>query len=180
MSVRSGTHRLGPEEGTLSVQTKRGGAAAKAGHDLVIEVGFWSATLTLADDAAESSVELSADPNSLRVVEGSGGMQELGPDDIANIEQTIDDEVLEGKEITFRSTTVKTDGDRIRVDGELGIGERSGPIGFELAVGDAGVLSASAVVKQSDWGIKPYSALFGALKVRDEVVVKFEAHAQSR
>ena len=58
MSVRSGTHRLGPERGTLSVHTKRGGAAAKAGHDLVIEVGSWSATLTLADDAAESSVEL--------------------------------------------------------------------------------------------------------------------------
>ena len=174
MSVRSGTHRLGPERGTLSVHTKRGGAAAKAGHDLVIEVGSWSATLTLAEDAAESSVELSADPSSLRVVEGSGGMQELGPDDIANIEQTIDDEVLEGREITFRSTTVTTDGDRIRVEGELGIGERSGPIGFELAVGEAGALSANAVVKQSDWGIKPYSALFGALKVRDEVVVSFE------
>ena len=28
---------------------------------------------------------------------------------------------------------------------------------------------ASAIVKQSDWGIKPYSALFGALKVADEV-----------
>jgi YceI-like domain len=179
MSVQSGTHRLGPERGTLSVHTKRRGAAAKAGHDLVIEVGSWSATLILGDGAAESSVELSADPNSLRVVEGSGGMQELGPDDMSNIEQTIDDEVLEGREITFRSTTVKTDGDRIRVDGELGIGERSGPIGFELAVGEAGALSASAEVKQSDWGIKPYSGLFGALKVRDEVVVSFETHAQS-
>ena len=179
MSVQPGTHRLGPERGTLSVHTKRGGAAAKAGHDLVIEVGSWSATLTLADDAAESSVELSADPSSLHVVEGSGGMQALGPDDIANIDQTIENEVLEGREITFRSTTVTTDGDRIRVEGELGIGERSGPIGFELAVGEAGALSASAVVKQSDWGIKPYSALFGALKVRDEVVVSFETHAQS-
>jgi polyisoprenoid-binding protein YceI len=106
-------------------------------------------------------------------------MQERGPDDIANIDQTIHDEVLGGREITFRSTTVTIDGDRIRVDGELGIGERSGPIGFELAVGEAGALSASAVVKQSDWGIKPYSALFGALKVTDEVVVSFEAHAQS-
>lgn len=179
MSVSSGTHQLGPERGILSVHTKRGGAAAKAGHDLLIEVGAWSATLTLADDAGESSVELIADSNSLRVVEGSGGMQELGPDDLANIDQTIHDEVLEGREITFRSTKVTIDGDRIQVDGELGIGERSGPIGFELAVGEAGALSASAVVKQSDWGIKPYSALFGALKVTDEVVVSFETHAQS-
>jgi hypothetical protein len=29
-------------------------------------------------------------------------------------------------------------------------------------------------VRQSDWGIKPYSALFGALKVRDEVEVSLD------
>ena len=44
--------RLGPENGTLTVRTGRGGAAAKAGHDLVIEVERWSATL---DDARRSS-----------------------------------------------------------------------------------------------------------------------------
>jgi hypothetical protein len=31
------------------------------------------------------------------------------------------------------------------------------------------------VLKQSDWGIKPYSTLFGALKVVDEVEVALEA-----
>ena len=35
-----------------------------------------------------------------------------------------------------------------------------------------GTLSGSAVVKQTDWGIKPYSTLFGALKVADEVEVE--------
>ena len=38
-----------------------------------------------------------------------------------------------------------------------------------------GDLSAVAVVKQTDWGMKPYSALFGALKVADEVVVWIKA-----
>jgi len=32
------------------------------------------------------------------------------------------------------------------------------------------------VVTQSTWGIKPYSALFGALKVKDEVEVGLEGH----
>ena len=38
MSLQAGTYRLGPEDGTLRVRTGRSGAAAKAGHDLLIEV----------------------------------------------------------------------------------------------------------------------------------------------
>ena len=36
-------------------------------------------------------------------------MQALGDDDVANIHQTIDDEVLMRQDITFRSTRVQTD-----------------------------------------------------------------------
>ena len=144
----------------------------------MIRVGAWRAALTVDEDATESSVELSADPGSLRVIEGSGGMQELGQDDVANIEQTIVDEVLEGREISFRSNRAKPSpaGDRIRFEGELTIGEHTRSIGFDLAVGEDGALRANAVVKQSDWGIKPYSTLFGALKVRDEVDVVLDGH----
>jgi hypothetical protein len=35
-------------------------------------------------------------------------------------------------------------------------------------------------VKQSDWGIQPYSGLFGTLKVKDEVEVVGEASLPSR
>jgi hypothetical protein len=38
------------------------------------------------------------------VREGTGGMQALGDDDKANIQQTIDDEVLKRQAIAFRST----------------------------------------------------------------------------
>ena len=40
----------------------------------------------------------------------------------------------------------------------------------------AAIASATAVVKQSAWGMKPYSALFGALKVADDVEVVLEGH----
>jgi hypothetical protein len=36
-------------------------------------------------------------------------------------------------------------------------------------------LRATAEVVQSQWGIKPYSALFGALKLRDAVDIEVEA-----
>lgn len=176
MSARSGTHQLGPDQATLSIHTGRAGAAAKAGHDLVIEVTEWKAELTLAEDPADARVALDADSGSLRVVEGSGGIQPLSDEDKANIEQTIDDEVLEGRPISFRSERAAPAEAGIRFDGELRIGDARGAAGFELAIGDGDALHASTTLKQSDWGIKPYSALFGALKVRDELEILLDGH----
>ena len=94
MPIQAGTHKLGPENGTLTVRTTRTGAAAKAGHNLVIDVTAWQATLEVGEDPAQTSIVLDADATSLRVREGTGGMQALGDDDKASIEQTIDDDVL--------------------------------------------------------------------------------------
>lgn len=166
------TYRLGPDDGTLSVRTQRTGAAAMAGHNLLIHVTAWEATIALGDD---TSVAVDADGSSLRVQEGSGGMQALQDEDRENIRQTIDDEVLHGQTIAFRSTEVKPGGAGLRVDGELTLNGETRPLGFDLALTADGRLEASAVVKQSDWGMKPYSTLFGALKVVDEVAVSVEA-----
>jgi polyisoprenoid-binding protein YceI len=170
-------YRLGPESGTLLVRTGRTGAAAKAGHDLVIRVETWEATLDVSDAPSRASAVLSVDATSLRVVDGTGGVQALDDDDRASIVQTIDDEILKRQEIGFRSTDVEVASDRsgLSVRGDLTLVGVAAPIAFELAVGDEGKLTGSAVLKQTDWGIKPYSALFGALKVADEVEVSLDA-----
>jgi hypothetical protein len=156
----------------------RTGAAAKAGHNLLLRVTSWEARLALGAEATDTSLELDVDAGSLRVLEGTGGMQALGDDDKANIEKTIDDEVLKRKAITFRSTEVQpaAAGGGLSVQGDLTLLGRSHPLAFDVAVADDGTLSAVAVVKQTDWGMKPYSALFGALKVVDEVEVEVEVH----
>src|SRR5436309_953127 len=61
---------LGPDNATLTIRTGRSGGAAKAGHDLLIEVGSWQATLDL---EGQPALTLSADSSSLRVLEGTGG-----------------------------------------------------------------------------------------------------------
>lgn len=144
----------------------------------MIHVTSWGATLEVGEDPADTSIELTADATSLRVHEGTGGMQALGEDDTANIHQTIDDEVLRGQGITFRSTRVQSapDGSRMSVEGDLTLVGRTQPIAFDLAIGDDGTLSAAAGVTQTAWGVKPYSALFGALKVKDEVEVLLDGH----
>jgi polyisoprenoid-binding protein YceI len=165
------TYALGPDNATLTVRTGKTGAASKAGHNLVIEVTSWSATLELGDSP---SATLDADARSLHVREGSGGVQSLDDDDLANIDQTIDDEVLEGTTIAFRSSRVAIDGHRIDVEGELELAGKSGPLAFALTLEDDSRLTGSAVVTQTQWGMKPYSTLFGTLKVADDVEVAID------
>ena len=112
--------------------------------------------------------------------EGTGGMKALGEDDKASIRETIDDEILKGQAVEFRSTSVKpsADGGRRSVEGDLTLVGATRPVAFDIAV-EGGRISGSVVVKQSDWGIKPYSALFGALKVADEVEVAIDASLPS-
>jgi polyisoprenoid-binding protein YceI len=173
VSIQAGTHTFGPDNGTLSVRTGRTGAAAKAGHNLLIQVTAWQATFEVGEDPAQTSIVLVVDPTSFRVREGTGGMQALGDDDKANIEATIDDEVLKRMRIEFRSTAVQTapGGDRISVQGELTLVGETRPVSFDLAVGADGTLSGSIVLKQTNWGMTPYSTLFGTLKVTDDVEV---------
>lgn len=173
MSIPSGTFRLGPDNAKLSLRTERAGAAAMAGHDLVIRVTSWDAQLVIGD---EPSAELDADGRSLRVIESTGGMQALGEEDRSNIHETISSDVLTREQISFRSNRIEAqpDGNRLHVDGDLTLVGQTRPIAFDLVVGEQGAVSGSAVIKQTDWDMKPYSALFGALKVKDEVVVVLE------
>jgi hypothetical protein len=176
MTIEPGRHELGPANGTLSVRTGKGGVAAKAGHNLLMEVGVWRATVQVGSEPAQTQLELTADSRSLRVLEGSGGMHSLGDDEKTGIQQTIDEEVLRGTAIAFHSTAVEpADGGRVSVQGELELAGASHPISFELDVSDAGKLTATAIIKQTDWKMKPYSALFGTLKVSNEVEVAIDA-----
>jgi polyisoprenoid-binding protein YceI len=165
-------YRLGPDDGTLSVRTRRTGAAAMAGHNLLMHVTSWEANIEL---GGEMAVALDADGGSLRVQEGSGGVQALQDEDKANIRQTIDAEVLHGQAIEFRSTDVKPAGAGLRVTGDLTLNGQTRPLSFDLTLTTDGRIEGTAVVRQSDWGMKPYTGLFGALKVVDEVEVAIEA-----
>jgi hypothetical protein len=133
-------------------------------------VTAWEGTL----DLEAGTAELSADGSSLRVQRGTGGMMELGDEDKDNIHKTIDDEVLEKRNITFRSTSIEGEDSHYQVDGELTLAGSTQPLSFNLVV-DGDTLSARATVTQTRWGMKPFSALFGTLKVLDDVEVQLSA-----
>jgi hypothetical protein len=171
MPIMPGTRELGPENASLRVETKRRGAAAKAGHDLVIEVRSWRAKLVIGDDPADNSLVVSADSGSMEVLEGTGGIMALTDEDKVEIKKTLEDEVLEPGSVEFKASgfAAKEDGRPLEVTGELSMNGKTHPLDVELDVETEGTMSGSAILKQSDWGIEPYSGLFGTLKVRDEV-----------
>ncbi len=95
-----------------------------------------------------------------------GGDQALTDKDRADIRKSIGDKVLGSDPITFRSSAANFDGSaRLRVEGELSMAGNSRPAVFELDAGEDGTIELAP----SDWGIKPYRGLMGALKVRESV-----------
>jgi polyisoprenoid-binding protein YceI len=181
MTLSPGVHKLGPENANLVVKTYREGMAAKAGHDLIIEVTGWEATLEVGDDPRESRLELSADARSLHPREGLRGVKPLSDRDRSEIRKNIDEKVLGGETIRFGSSAVEESGPgRLSVQGDLTLRGVSRPATFELEVGPDGTVAGAVELVQSDWGIKPYRGLMGALKVRDSLEVVFDGRLPPR
>jgi polyisoprenoid-binding protein YceI len=177
MALPARTHRFGPENASLQVRTYREGVAAKAGHDLIIAVTRWDATVQVADEPAGWTIELNADPGSLEVREGLGGVKPLTDKDRVEIRKNIAEKVLGSQPIRFRSRDVRlAEGDaRLTVEGELSMAGGARPVTARLAIDGGGAIRGTILLTQSDWGIKPYRGLMGALKVRDDVEVVIEA-----
>ena len=166
MSIPEGTHNIGPSNGTLKVKTGREGAAAKAGHDLVLGVNSWDATVEGGDSP---TIKLTADPGSMEVIQGSGGAKPLSDKDKADIKKSISGKVLGSSQISFHSSEV-TDS---TAKGELSIAGSSSSVSVPLNV-NGEKISGSIQLSQSEFGIKQFKALMGALKVSDQVTVEFE------
>ena len=171
-SLRPGEHRIGPDSGTLQVLTYREGMAQKVGHDLVIDVGGWEATVEVGPDGgAPAAIALEVDAGTLHVREGLHGVKPLTDKDRASIHRDVQEKILRGQPISFRSTQVERNGRALTVRGELTIAGVTRPASFQLELAEGGRLTGNLPVTQSEWRIKPYRAFMGTLRVRDTVEV---------
>jgi polyisoprenoid-binding protein YceI len=185
MGLPTGTFQLGPDQAQLTVCTTKAGIGARLAHDLVLEARSWHATLTLGDFVGDAVVEATVDAGSLEVIDASGGVRPVSDDDKVEIHGNLTgDRGLRAGEhpaITFRSQSVRGDLPSLSVSGDLTIVGVTQPLSLSVSVDEPGgdepgetTFAAHATVVQSDYGITPYSALFGAIKVADavEIVVK--------
>jgi polyisoprenoid-binding protein YceI len=142
-----------------------------------MEVTRWSAQAAVdTAEAANSAVTAEIEVESLEVIEGTGGVKALTDADRAEIIKIVREKILHTGThpvIKFRSTGVRGTPESFTVEGDLTIMGVTKPITVSGQVaGDR--LTGGAAVVQSHWGIKPYSALFGQLKVADPIEIEFD------
>ena len=171
----TGSFRLGPDSGRVVIKTGRAGLAARAGHDLTIEVTRWSATVTVPGAgvaAAEVTAEL--DLGSLAVLEGTGGAKPLSDKDRRDILNTAG-KILGRGTARFTSSRIIPAASGGAIEGTLTLGGATRPARLQLVSRGPGQYRGTATVRQTDHGIAPYTGFFGALKLKDEVTVEVEA-----
>ena len=169
--VNSGTYKLGPQDGHLTVKIDPDGIGTGMAHALTLEVQDWSADVTVDDDISKSTVNVTANLGSLSVIKSSGQMSDKDKADIKkNTEKTI-----KGATATFKSKSVSGDDKRAKVSGDLSTGGSSTSASMDLTLTDSKA-SGSMNVSHAALGIKPYSAPMGVIKVKDSVTVEFEAN----
>ena len=167
-------HRLDAGSAECFVFTFKEGLLSAVAHDVKIRVKSFH--IEVHEEARR--VEATFDAASLEVVSAMSGGSEsrgsLSPEQKREIEGNIRGDVLDSDrhpEIHFRSTAVEERGDGFRIRGELSLHGKSRSMVVELTrEGDRYV--AKARIHQPDFGIRPYSALFGTLKVKADVTVE--------
>jgi polyisoprenoid-binding protein YceI len=178
VAATSGNFRLGPDTGRVVIKTSRSGLAARAGHDLTIEVTRWSAQVEVPaeSDGGQSAATVSAelDLGSLEVREGTGGAMPLTDRDRREIKKQMGG-ILRGGTATFASSRIiPSPSSGGAIEGTVTLNGKSQPARLQLADSGSGRYRGSATLAQTGFGIKPYTGFFGALKLKDEVVVEFE------
>lgn len=181
VAIEPGSHEIGPEQGLLLLHTAREGLAAKAGHDLTIGVDDWAGTLDVAEDIERSAIDVTADVSSLRVLSGKGGAKPLSERDkreiVSNARRALG--AAKNPQVRYVSKAIEASGSGGVVHGEFTINGRTRPVNLVVRDLGDGRYEAAATIVQTEFGIKPFAGLFGALKIADEVGVSIEADLSS-
>jgi len=158
-------------KGTISVFTFKDGILARAAHDLALRMEQFDVTL---------------DGDHITAVMPLEGLAVLGPVEggvvraerydaaqRADVERTMHAEVLHSArspEARFAGRAI-ADGAGFHVDGQLELAGRTATLAFDVRR-DGDVYRARFEIPPSRWGIAPYKALLGAIKLKDSVRIE--------
>jgi polyisoprenoid-binding protein YceI len=181
----------------LTIQAFRGGALAKAGHNHVIASHTLTGTLYVPTDPARATFEihmpvadLTIDEAVLRAKENSEDFPPEIPDSAkeGTRRNMLSAALLDGEhfpEIVLRSQRLEpapgAGGSQWIAHVQVTVRDHTSsvvvPVHYEEQ-DDQIVVSGELLLKQSDLGLTPFSALLGALQVVDEMKIRFRVVAK--
>ena len=168
--------RFHQDNADVLVFTFKEGLLSAVAHDLKIRVTRFAIHI----DEETKGIEATFDPQSLRVVtamkDGGEAHGAMSDSDRSKIEENIQDDVLHPRkfqQIRFVSTSVEEDpqGTGYRVRGRLTLHGETRDVAFTSRSDGEGQV-AEVKIHQPDFGIKPYSAMLGTLKIKPELLVR--------
>jgi polyisoprenoid-binding protein YceI len=184
---RTRTYTIVPSESSFWVFVGKAGLFSALAHDHEIGVKSFSGRVVVpAAGANGGSLEMEVDAPSLVVLD-----KKPSEEDKKKIFNSMHNEVLESakyQKITFKSVSVSdvkqtgNDAYSFVVNGDLtlrGVTNRIAvPVAATVTPQDLRA-TGKYTLKQTDYGIKPYSAAGGTIKVKDEVVINFNIVAKA-
>lgn len=173
-----------PHLSRFTVKASVSGLLKVFGHDPTISIRGFEGEIRLdPDDLESSSLQFRIDPGALDVP------QEMNSKDRREMEKIMKDEVLETSrfpEIVFESGKVagEQSGEgnyRFNINGELTMHGQTHAerISAQVSVNGQNLHAhGEFTLLQTDYGIKPYSAAGGVLKLKDELKLSFDLVAR--
>jgi hypothetical protein len=166
------TTRFDASNSDCFIFTEKAGLLSAAAHDLKLRVERFEV------EVEKAAVQARFDASSLRVVCAmSSGREDpgaLSERDRRDIEGTIGRSVLDAKGhpfIFFHSSSVVADGTGYRAPGVLSIRGCERSLGVVARhEGDRAIIEAR--IHQPEFGIKPYTGMLGAVKIKPDVLVR--------
>ncbi len=189
----SASFKVDPAQSSLVLQLFKDGVAARLGHDHVVHARVFSGTVAYDPRNPEaSSIQVAVDVRSL-IADDPGTRRKFGlagepsASDRAEIDKAMkaDGQLAAARfpSMTFTSTAIATQPDgRVLVTGRLTIRGVTNELKFPAQMSVEGARlrgRAQLKFKQSSFGYPPYSALLGAIKNKDEVILHIDLVAQA-
>ncbi len=180
MSLKAGSYCLDTNSGNLYVYTFKEGLLSKLAHDLLIDITDFKVNLDVPKAGfASGNLELEIQANSLKVIcalKDGERTDALKEKDIADIERDMGVKVLHPDKYptaNFCSKAIKEKDGGYRINGDLSLHGVTKSIDFDIDT-NGGNLKGMITLLQKDYGIKPFKAMMGTLKIKNEINIGFD------
>ncbi len=149
------------------------------GHRLTIAMSRWRATVSWAGSRPVRA-QLAVEVDSFGVLRGEGGVKGLSGTEKALVRSNALKSLNASRfpEIRYTADVIGQADDGYRLTGTLEIRGATREHVIDLRtedLGDSWRMSGETTVRQTDYGIKPYSLLMGSVQVADDVSLSFTA-----